>query len=86
MFVLLHVVIALASVCYTTYLFFRPTKKNFRTSYALIGLTFATGTYLVWRTHAPLLQSCLAGLTYLTVVSVGVAAAQYRISDHTKTD
>ncbi len=79
MFILVHVVIALSSVCYTTYLFFKPTKRNFRINYSLIGLTFASGIYLVWSTHSPLLQSCLAGLLYFGVVSFGMAAAQYRL-------
>lgn len=82
--VLSHVTIALSSVCFSTYLFFRPSRKNFRINYCLIGSTFATGIYLVWSTHSPLLQSCLAGLTYLGVVSIGTVAAQYRVAAHAK--
>jgi hypothetical protein len=84
MIVLLHVLIALSSVVYTSHLFFRPTKRNFRVSYGLIGSTFATGIYLVWTTHSPLLQSCIAGLAYLAVVSFGIAVAQRKVAAHAK--
>jgi hypothetical protein len=84
MIVLLHVTIALTSICYTTYLFFKPTKRNFRINYGLVGATFATGIYLVWSTHSPLLQSCIAGLAYLAVVSFGIALAQHKLAAHAK--
>jgi len=84
MIVLLHVIIALSSVTYTAYLFFRPIKRNFIISYGLIGSTFVTGIYLVWSTHSPLLQSCVAGLAYLSVVSFGIAAAQRKAMAHAK--
>jgi len=78
MVVLFHVLIALSSVCFSTYLFFRPTKRNFLVNYSLIGMTFASGIYLVITTHSPLLQSCISGLIYLSVVSAITAAAQYK--------
>ena len=84
MIVLLHVLIALSSVCYTTYLFFRPVKRNFIINYCLIGSTFTSGIYLVWSTHSPLLQSCLAGLAYLAVVSFGIVAAQRKVASRAK--
>jgi hypothetical protein len=86
MIVLLHVLVALSSVCYTTYLFFRPTKKNFYISYCLIGMTFATGIYLVWSTHSPLLRSCIAGLVYLAVVSFGIGVAQRRATVYNRNE
>lgn len=84
MVVLLHVIIALSSVCFATYLFFKPSKKNFYINYSLIALTFISGIYLVIATHSPLLQSCISGLVYLGVVSFATAAAQYKRTDHPK--
>jgi hypothetical protein len=78
MIVLIHVLIALSSVGFSTYLVFRPSNRNFYINYSLIGMTFATGIYLVWSTHSPLLQSCISGLVYLGLVSFITAAAQYR--------
>lgn len=75
MIVLAHVLIALSSMAYTTYLFISPTKNKFYVSYAFIGATLASGTYLVLSTHSRLLPACEAGLFYLVIVTSGVLAA-----------
>jgi hypothetical protein len=78
MFLLLHILIALSSIAFTSYLFVAPTRRNFQVSYALIGLTLASGTYLVISTHARLLASCETGLIYIGVVLFGLIGARYR--------
>lgn len=83
MIVLIHVLIALTSIGFSTYLFFSPSRSKLRVSYGLITATLASGTYLVWSTHAPLLQACTTGLIYLGVVSIGVATAHYKLSHPT---
>lgn len=80
MALLVHVIIALASIVYTTVLLVRPSKQKFYTSYGLIGATLVSGTYLVWVTHSPLLPSCEAGLAYLAVVLSGVLVAHRRFA------
>ena len=84
MFLLLHVIIALGSVGYTSYLYFSPSKRHFYTAYGLIGLTLTSGTYLVISSHARILQSCLTGLAYIGVVMLGISAAHYRLAAETK--
>ena len=79
MIVVLHVLIALASIGYTTYLLFAPAKQKFNVAYCLVGATLASGTYLVISTHQPLLQSCVTGLIYLAVTTTGIVAAHYRL-------
>ena len=80
MVLIFHILIALSSVAYTTYLFIAPTKAKFYVSYGLIGLTLGSGTYLVVSTHAPLLSSCEAGLAYIGIVLFGLIAARYRLA------
>jgi hypothetical protein len=80
MIVLLHVIIALTSVAYTTYLYFRPSKRKFYASYGLITATLASGTYLVVSTHAPLVSSCISGLAYLLLLSFGLVIASHRLT------
>lgn len=75
-----HICIALMSMAYTTYLAFSPAKSKFAAAYCMVGLTVASGTYLVVSTHSPLLQSCMTGLMYLAVVGAGIAAAYYRLA------
>ncbi len=78
MLVFLHVIIALGSVVFTTYLFFYPTRYKFFAAYGLVAATLASGTYLVVSTHARLLQACTSGLIYLAVVSTGIALARHK--------
>jgi len=85
MFLLIHIVIALSSVGYTTYLYFSPSRRHFYTAYALVGSTLASGTYLVISTRSPLLQSCLTGLIYIGVVLFGIATAYRHAASESKT-
>lgn len=78
MIVLIHVTIALLSVLFSSVLLFKPSKKGFYSSYVLIGLTFASGIYLVISTHSGLLPACEAGLTYLVIVSILLFLAHRR--------
>lgn len=80
MIVLLHVLIALSSIAFTTYLYLRPSKRKFYASYGLIAATLASGTYLVASTHSPLLSSCMTGLIYLGVVTFGVLTAHHKMA------
>jgi hypothetical protein len=80
MILLAHIVIALSSIAYSTYLFFSPSKKKLYASYGLVGLTLVSGTYLVISTGAHVLQSCLTGLVYIGVVSTVIVGARYRLA------
>lgn len=79
MLVLTHVLIALTSVAFTTYLFVRPSQRKFYINYGLIAATIASGTWLVVATHAPMLASCVTGLVYISVISFGTVTAHYRL-------
>ena len=72
MLVLIHVLIALTSIFYTTYAYFTPSKAKLYFSYVLVGLTLASGTYLVISTHSNMLSACETGLIYLGIVSYGL--------------
>lgn len=75
MIVFMHVLIALCSIVYTTYLYVRPSRRKFYVSYGLVAATLTSGAYLVMSTHAPLVSSCLTGLVYLGMVTAGLLAA-----------
>ncbi len=74
-----HVLIAVGSVVYTTYLYLRPTADGLKLAYAFVAATLSSGIYLVWNTKSPLLQACTTGLLYLAVVSVGIALAHKKL-------
>ncbi len=65
-----HVLVALLSILFSTLLLFRASRKKFYISYFLIFGTLLSGTILVVITHSSLLSSCVAGLSYLFVVSI----------------
>lgn len=81
MLVLMHVVVALLSIIWSTYLFFFPSKAKLYISYGLVGLTLGSGTILVLSTHAKLLQACLLGLGYTLLVSSAIALAQVKLAN-----
>lgn len=79
MLIFFHVAIALASIVNSTLLYFSPSKAKLYASYVMITSTLASGTYLVITTHSKILQSCLMGLFYLGIVSVGTVSARGKL-------
>ena len=79
MIILIHVIIALASIVIASFAFFKPTMKKLITSYGFIFATIATGTYLLISFPSHILQSCLTGLVYLMVVSAATVATHVRL-------
>lgn len=80
MLLLAHVIIALSSLVLTGLAYIRPTQEKLRVSYALVGLTLASGTVLVITTHSPLLSSCVTGLVYLGIVLSGIIATRHKLA------
>jgi hypothetical protein len=79
MLILLHIIIALCSIVCTTYAALRPSIRLRRTSYALVGLTLITGTYLVMSSHTALMHACVSGLAYIAIVSSGLLVGGRRL-------
>lgn len=78
MMIMLHIAVALASIAAAALSLLRPTKTKLITTYSLVGATLASGTYLVWSSHSPLLPACTTGLVYLALVSSALVLAQRR--------
>lgn len=80
MIIIFHVIVALLSVAYTSYTYFRPSATKLKISYGFIGVTLASGFYLVFSAPAHMLESCVMGLVYVAVVSVGTFAAKGKLA------
>lgn len=80
MFILLHVIIALATVGYTAYLYFRPSPEKFSPAYFLLGGTIGSGVLLIFTTGASILRTCLTGLLFIGFVSVGIIASKQKLA------
>jgi hypothetical protein len=61
-----------------------PSKKGLHLSYALLGLTLASGTFLVVTTGTHLLQACMMGLLYTTFVSFGIAHTHQALAKNSR--
>ena len=83
MILLFHILVALGSMAQSTYMYFNPSARQLQASYGLVGLTLASGTYLVVSSSGHLLQSCMMGLFYLGVVSVGIISTQRTLARET---
>ena len=79
MLLITHIIIALSSIIYVTYKFFKPSRAGLKVSYALIGSTLISGTLLVTISHANIIQACTSGLLYLGFVSFGVVATKRQL-------
>ncbi len=80
MILLFHILIALASILYTAFVFVSPAKRGLTWSYGLIAATIATGTYLVVLRPAMLTQACTTGLVYLGIELVGIFAVRGKLA------
>ena len=80
MILITHIIIALSGLVITTIAYMRPSSRLLRAAYVAVGLTFATGFYLVAMAPAHMLQACTSGLMYLGVVSVGIMATRAKLA------
>lgn len=72
--------IAILSIVHTTYLFFKPSKPQFKASYVLVALTVISGTYLILVRSTNMLHSCSMGLLYLGATLAALAAAHNKLA------
>jgi len=83
MIILLHILIAISSLVFTTYTFFNPSKSKLQVGSLLVTLTLASGTYLVINSGAALIQACTTGLVYLAIVTAGLFASRHKLATQT---
>lgn len=80
MLIFIHISIALLGLLQATYGLISPSYGKIKATYALTAGTIASGTYLVWHLHAPILESCLSGLVYLSLIIGATLAMRYRLA------
>lgn len=80
MTLVIHIIIALSSIVFTTFLLLRPTRAKLYGSYFLVGATLASGIYLTILNPASMLRTCTTGLVYVVLVTAGIAIAHKRMS------
>lgn len=80
MVLVLHIIIALFSMVYASRVYMRPSLPGLRLSYGLVAATVASGLYLVASTRTAILRTCVTGLLYVGIMSVGIILAQRKLA------
>lgn len=80
MFLLIHIVIALASVIFSTYSIFSPSDKKVTINYVFLGGTWISGMLLVLQSQVSFGHLCLSGILYTSVVALNIYLAKRRLS------
>jgi hypothetical protein len=80
MVLILHIVFALSSIALTTLAFFLPSSLKIKVSSYLVGLTLASGTYIVIAGHLSIKSVCLSGLLYVGFTISGLVLASRRLA------
>lgn len=71
--------IACASIAQATYAYMWPSQLKLKLAYCLVGLTFASGLYLVWQAPAHMLEVCSVGLAYLGGITIGLVMVRSKL-------
>lgn len=79
MVVLIHVIIALASITLASYLFFKPSARLMKYSYGLIAGTVASGSYLIVMSPSHIIEVCTVGLVYTAIVTAATLATRVKL-------
>jgi len=83
MILIVHVIVALAGLAFSTAAFIAPSKNKINATYSLIALTLVSGTALVITTHSSILHSCVAGLVYVGLASSGAFLGRRKLARET---
>lgn len=80
MVLIIHIIAALSSVGLTGINYIWPSKVRMKVDYGLVALTLVTAVYLIWTNPKDLISSCISGVTYFTIVLIGILATQRKMA------
>lgn len=78
--ILIHIVLALASVGLAAYNLFKPAKNKLKIAYLLATGTLSTGVLLIAVNHASIIHTCISGISLFAVVSLLNEVGRYRLN------
>lgn len=82
--IILHVIVALASIVLASYSLFKPSRRLLLIDWALIAATIISGGVLIALEPSQMLHACVAGLAYVAVASTLTLIAGLRYKAHGK--
>lgn len=80
MILILHIVIALTSILFSTYCIVSPSKKKINGNYLFLAGTWISGFFLVFQNHVSFGHLCLSGILYTGIVTVNMFLAKRKLA------
>lgn len=80
MVLILHILIALSSVAFSTVSIFAPTNKKIKINYAFLAATWISGFFLVFQSNVSFGHLCLSGILYTGVVTMNIYLAKRKLA------
>jgi len=77
--IIFHIIVAVASIIFTSLAYVVLSRRALMGAYVTAGATLTSGIALVVISPSTMLHVCIAGITYLAIVSLGIALARGRI-------
>lgn len=77
MILLIHIIVALASLVVSLLAFFNPSQAKLKSSYILIASTVASGSLLLILSPGHILECCIVGLAY-SVFTIAITISTNR--------
>ncbi len=74
-----HIILALSGLVYSTLLFVKPSQTRLNITYGLATGTLISGIYLIVSLRSHILQSCIVGVLYLGIVTLGIVSARRKL-------
>ncbi|MEK7626297.1 MAG: hypothetical protein AAB423_03035 [Patescibacteria group bacterium] len=83
MVLIAHILLALSSILFSTYVLFNPSRSKIYSSYSLIASTLTTGVYLTLIHPAHIKQACISGVVYIATMSAIMISVHARLEKTT---
>lgn len=78
--ILLHVLLAIASLGLATFNLFAPAQRRLTGAYVLAGSTLASGVLLIIVNHANVVRTCMTGIFFFATVTLLNEVARRRLA------
>lgn len=80
MLLILHIIAAVGSLVAAGIVYFMPSSRKLHLTYGLTSVMLASGTLLVIKNSAHLIEACLMGLSMLAVIAYAVYVARHKMA------
>lgn len=80
MVLMLHILIALSSVVFSTLTIASPSAKKIKVNYVFLAATWISGSLLIFQSQVSFGHLCLSGILYTTLVASNIYLAKRKLA------